>query len=108
MLAACGGAICFIPDPRLAIACAAVALFGHQAWSSNIHTAISEISPPAHVAVLYGITGASGTLMGALAQLVIGPVVDAAGYHAVFVGAGSLYLVAACLLAAGGRIERVR
>jgi ACS family hexuronate transporter-like MFS transporter len=106
-IAALGAAACFVPDYRMAVAIVALALFGHQSWSSNIHTAISEISPPAHVAVLYGITGAAGTLMGALAQLVIGPVVDAAGYESVFVGAGLLYVVAAGLLLAAGRIEAI-
>lgn len=106
-LAAMGAAACLVPDYRLAVAIVAAALFGHQSWSSNIHTAISEISPAAHVAVLYGITGAAGTLMGALAQLVIGPVVDRAGYESVFVGAGLLYVVAASLLVAAGRIEAI-
>ena len=107
-LAATGAAVYFVPSHSVAIAIMAVALFGHQSWSSNIHTAISEISPPAHVAVLYGITGAAGTLMGALAQLVIGPVVDAAGYQSVFVGAGLMYVLAAGLLFAAGKIEPIR
>lgn len=54
-----------------------VALFEHQSWSSNIHTVIIEIVPSTHVAMLYGVTGAAGTLVGAVAQLGIGPVVDA-------------------------------
>jgi ACS family hexuronate transporter-like MFS transporter len=107
-LAATGAAVYFVPSHSVAIAIMAVALFGHQSWSSNIHTAISEISPPAHVAVLYGITGAAGTLMGALAQLVIGPVVDAMGYQSVFVGAGLMYVLAALLVLAAGKIEPIR
>ena len=106
-LAAMGALACFVPGHALAIGIMAVALFGHQSWSSNIHTAISEISPPEHVAVLYGITGAAGTLMGALAQLVIGPVVDVAGYPSVFVAAGLLYVVAVGLLFSAGRIEPI-
>jgi len=98
----------FAVDYTLAIAIIAVALLGHQSWSSNLHTAISEISPPEHVAVLYGMTGAAGTLMGAAAQLVIGPIVDAAGYRSVFVGAGLIYVAAAFLLVAAGRIEEIR
>ena len=103
------GAFSFFPAHyAAAIAIVAVALFGHQSWSSNLHTAISEIAPPEHVAVLYGMTGAAGTLMGAMTQLVIGPVVDAAGYRSVFVGAGLLYIAAALLLMAAGRIEEIR
>lgn len=60
------------------------------------------------MAVLYGITGACGTLMGALGQLVIGPVVDSTGYNPVFVGAGLMYVAAAMLLLAAGRIEPIR
>lgn len=106
-LATLGAAVYFVPSHSLAIAIVAVALFGHQSWSSNIHTAISEISPPAHVAVLYGITGAAGTLMGAVAQLVIGPVVDVAGYQSVFVGTGLMYVLAILLLSAAGKIEPI-
>lgn len=107
-LAASGAAVYFVPGHALAIAIASLALFGHQSWGSNIHTAISEISPPAHVAVLYGITGAAGTLMGALGQLVIGPVVDVAGYQFVFVGAGVIYILGAVFLLAAGKIEPIR
>ena len=98
----------FIPSYPLALAVFSVALFGHQSWSSNIHTVISEITPPAHVAVLYGITGAAGTLMGALSQVVIGPVVDSIGYNPVFVGAGLMYATAGALVAGAGRIEPIR
>lgn len=103
--ASLGTLVYFIADHALAVALVAAALFAHQSWSTNIHTAISEVSPPAHVAVLYGVTGAAGTAMGALAQLAIGPTVDAAGYQAVFVGAGVIYLAAGLLLAGAGRIE---
>jgi MFS transporter, ACS family, hexuronate transporter len=107
LLAAMGAGVYFAPGQMLPMAVMSVALFGHQAWSSNIHTAISEISPPTHVAVLYGITGAAGTLMGALTQMVIGPVVDTMGYRSVFVGAGLAYVLAAFLIFAAGKIEPV-
>jgi ACS family hexuronate transporter-like MFS transporter len=107
-LCALGAAAGFMPGYPVALATFSVALFGHQAWSSNIHTVITEISPPAHVAVLYGITGAAGTLIGALTQLVIGPVVDAVGYNPVFVGAGLMYITAAALVMCAGRIECIR
>jgi ACS family hexuronate transporter-like MFS transporter len=107
VLASSGALSYFAPDYPLAIGIIALALLGHQSWSSNIHTAISEISPPEHVAVLYGMTGAAGTLMGALAQLVIGPVVDRAGYQSVFIGAGLIYVIAALLLVLAGRIQMI-
>ena len=108
VLSSLGAFSYFAADHAAAIGIVAVALFGHQAWSSNLHTAISEISPPAHVAVLYGLTGAAGTLMGAAAQLLVGPVVDAAGYRPVFIGAGLIYIAAALLLMSAGKIEEIR
>lgn len=107
-LSAAGASACFASDYRIAIALVSLALFGHQSWSSNIHTAITEVTPRQHVAVLYGITGAAGTLMGVLVQSAVGPLVDSAGYEPAFVGAGLLYVVAAALLALGGRIEPIR
>ena len=108
VLAASGGLSCFLPVPALAMALISVALFGHQAWSTNIHTAITEVSPGRLVAVLYGITGAAGTLAGAVSQPAIGRLVDVFGYVPPFLGAGAAYLVAAALLLAAGRIERIR
>ena len=58
--------------------------------------------------MLYGVTGAAGTLVGAVAQLGIGPVVDAVGYGPVFAGVGLLYVMAAALVLGAGPIERIR
>jgi ACS family hexuronate transporter-like MFS transporter len=103
-----GASACFAPVASLAVALVSLALFGHQSWGSNIHTVITEISPPRHVAVLYGITGAAGTLLGAAAQLAIGPVIDLFGYKPAFVWAGGMAALAAVLLLAAGTIERIR
>jgi ACS family hexuronate transporter-like MFS transporter len=108
LLGSLGALSFFAADYAAAIAILAIALLGHQSWSSNLHTAISEISPREHVAVLYGMTGAAGTLAGAIGQLLIGPVVDAGGYALVFVGAGLIYILAAFLLIAAGKIEQIR
>ena len=77
-------------------------------WSTNIHTVITEISPPKHVAVLYGMTGAAGTFIGAAAQLVIGPLIDLHGYKPAFVWAGGMYVLAAGLLISAGVLEPIR
>ena len=103
-----GASACFVPAAYLALALVSLALFGHQSFGSNIHTVITEITPPSHVAVLYGITGAAGTLLGAAAQLEIGRVIDSFGYKPAFVWAGGMALLAAALLLAAGRIERIR
>jgi ACS family hexuronate transporter-like MFS transporter len=103
-----GASACFAPAAYLALALVSLALFGHQSFGSNIHTVITEITPPRHVAVLYGITGAAGTLLGAAAQLAVGRVIDSFGYKPAFVWAGGMPLLAAALLLAAGRIERIR
>lgn len=103
-----GATACFAPAAYLALALVSLALFGHQSYGSNIHTVITEITPPRQVAVLYGITGAAGTLLGAAAQLAIGPVIDSFGYKPAFVWAGGMAVLAAVLLRAAGPIERIR
>jgi len=90
------------------LALVSLALFSHQTWSTNIHTAITEISPPPHVAILYGISGAGGTFVGAGAQLVIGRLIDLHGYKPAFVGAGGMYVLAAALLVSVGVLEPIR
>ena len=103
-----GASACFAPAASLALALVSLALFGHQSYGSNIHTVITEITPPRHVAVLYGITGAAGTLLGAAAQLAIGRVIDLFGYKPAFVWAGGMAVLAAIFLLAAGTIERIR
>ena len=98
----------FAPGTNLALALVSLALFAHQSWSTNIHTVITEISPPKHVAILYGMTGAAGTLIGAAAQLVIGRIIDLHGYKPAFVWAGGMYVLAMILLVSAGVLEPIR
>jgi len=108
VLSIIGTACCVVPGEALIFVLLSVALFGHQSWSSNIHTVIIEIVPSAHLAVLYGVTGAAGTFMGAVAQLGIGSIVDAVGYRPIFAGVGLLYAMAAALVIGAGRLDRIR
>jgi len=102
------GALAFLPGAAAAVMLVCLALFAHTSYATNIHTVITDISPPAHTAVLYGISGATGTVMGALSQPVIGWIVDVRGYTPAFLAAGSCYVLAAVLLLVGvGRIERI-
>jgi ACS family hexuronate transporter-like MFS transporter len=91
----------------VAIAIVGAVLFGQLAWTSNVHTTITEIAPKEHVAVLYGITGAAGNGLGALVQPLIGWVVDSYGYNPAFLCAGLTYVVAIIFVAAMGRIEPI-
>jgi len=99
---------CFAYSTYLALALITLALFGHQSWSANIHTVITEISPARHVAILYGITGAAGTFLGAVSQLAIGRVIDWRGYTPAFVWAGGMYVLAMILLVSAGTLEPLR
>ncbi len=103
-----GASAGFALGTNLALALVSLALFAHQSWSTNIHTVITEISPAKHVAVLYGMTGAAGTLIGAAAQLVIGRVIDLHGYKPAFVWAGGMYVLAMGLLVSAGVLEPIR
>jgi ACS family hexuronate transporter-like MFS transporter len=107
-LCAVGASACFAPAAYLALALVSLALFGHQSFGSNIHTVITEITPLRHVAILYGITGAAGTLLGAASQLAIGRVIDLFGYKPAFVWAGGMAVLAVIFLLAAGTIERIR
>lgn len=97
------GSLAWAADTTAALALVSLALFGHQAYATNIHTVITEISPPEHAAVLYGISGAAGTLIGALSQPAIGHLVDVRGYTFGFVAAGSCYAFGAAALIFGVR-----
>jgi len=107
-VACVAGVSAFLARPFPALALVTVALFGYQSWSANLHTAITEVSPRRYASILYGITGASGALAGAISQPLIGRIVDLRGYNAVFAMVGSLHLLAAVLLVSAGKIERIQ
>jgi ACS family hexuronate transporter-like MFS transporter len=106
MLGMLGSLVCFVDDPFVAIGLLSVALLGHMSWATNVHTAVSEIAPRQHHATLYGgISGAAGTLVGAIAQPLIGYVVASAGYAPAFICVGLIYVVCIASLLAVDRIE---
>ncbi len=88
----------------VALLCLSVALFGVFSWAGNVQSAITEVVPQQHVALLYGITGAVGTFLSAISQLFIGRVVDHVGYRPVFVALGIGLPLALVLVFAAGRI----
>jgi len=98
---------CFVESLSAAVALVSLALFGHMSWISNQHTVISEISPRKHIAVMYGITGAAGTLVGAISQPLIGWIVDSAGYKPIFVGCAGAFIIGMALLFGVGKIEPI-
>ncbi len=107
-LCACSAAAGFAPNTSLAMGLVSLALLSHQAMSTNLHTVITEISPPKHVAILYGMTGAAGTFIGAASQLVLGPIIDLHGYKPAFAWVAGMYVLAAGLLVGAGALEPIR
>lgn len=101
LICASGAAVPAASSPSLALVLVSLALFGHQAWSTNLHTAIGESVPPQHVAAAYGLTGSVGSLMGGVAQFLIGRTVDVAGYGPVFTTCALAYGFALTLVLAG-------
>jgi MFS transporter, ACS family, hexuronate transporter len=80
----------------LAVVLIGLGAAGHQAWSANIFTLVSDIFPKKATASVVGIGGMVGALAGLLADWSLGSVLDQAGkdgYFYAFMIAGSMYLV---------------
>lgn len=69
---------------------------GHQAWSANIFTLVSDVMPKKATASVVGIGGMIGAVAGMIADVLLGSTLDQAGnsgYFWAFLVAGSCYLV---------------
>ncbi|NLP58693.1 MFS transporter [Lutibacter sp. B1] len=69
---------------------------GHQAWSANIFTLVSDVFPRKATASVVGIGGMIGAVAGIVADAALGSVLDQAGnsgYFWAFLFAGSIYLI---------------
>lgn len=69
---------------------------GHQAWSANIFTLVSDVFPRKATASVVGIGGMIGAVAGIVADKALGSVLDQAGnsgYFWAFLIAGSCYLI---------------
>ena len=69
---------------------------GHQAWSANIFTLVSDVFPRKATASVVGIGGMVGAVSGIVADKALGSVLDQAGnsgYFWAFLIAGSCYLI---------------
>ena len=88
--------VAIIHNKWLAIVLIGVAAGGHQAWSANIFTLVSDVFPKKATASVVGIGGMVGALSGMVGDIALGSVLDKAdnhGYFYAFLIAGSLYLV---------------
>lgn len=73
-----------------------IAAAGHQAWSANIFTLVSDVFPKKAIASVVGIGGMFGAVAGIIADKALGSVLDQAGnsgYFWAFLIAGSCYLI---------------
>lgn len=80
----------------LAVVLIGIAAGGHQAWSANIFTLVSDVFPKKAVASVTGIGGMVGAIAGIIGDKALGRVLDAAGntgYFWAFLIAGSCYLI---------------
>jgi ACS family hexuronate transporter-like MFS transporter len=99
MLACTGLVMPIVFAPRVATAAPAVALMclamaGHQGWSANVYTMVSDMFPRRVVSSVVGICGFGGAVGGMLAASAVGLVLQATGsYVSIFALAGSGYLI---------------
>ena len=80
----------------IAIVLIGIAAAGHQAWSANVFTFVSDIFPKKATASVVGIGGMIGAVAGIIADFSLGSVLDAKGkegYFFAFLIAGTLYLI---------------
>jgi MFS transporter, ACS family, hexuronate transporter len=84
-----------------AIALMSVLMFAHGIWIANYITLIGDTVDATEVGTAVGLTGTCGGVAGMLSNLVVGPVVDQAGFAPVFLVSALLYPTAWLILAAG-------
>jgi ACS family hexuronate transporter-like MFS transporter len=73
-----------------------MAAVGHQAWSANIFTVVSDVFPKKAVASVVGIGGLMGMVASSIANFTLGRALDSSGktgYFVAFLIAGCVYLV---------------
>lgn len=81
----------------IAVMLIALAAAGHQAWSANVFTLVSDVFPKKATASVIGIGGMVGSLSGMVADFGLGKILTGYGpgaYSVAFLIAGSIYLVA--------------
>ena len=87
--------VAFTDSKWIAVVLIGIAAGGHQAWSANLFTLVSDMFPKKAVASVTGIGGMVGALAGIAGDKLLGKVLDASGniaYFWAFLVAGCLYL----------------
>lgn len=80
----------------MAVGLVAIAASGHQAWSANMYTLVSDMFPRKAVGSVIGFGGMMGACGGAIMQIAVGVWLDASNnnYVPIFIVAGTMYLIA--------------
>ncbi len=86
-----------------------LAVAGHQGWSANMYTTVSDVFPPRAVGSVTGITAMAGSVGGVLLSLEAGHILQLTGsYNTLFILAGSVYLIAWMLVRLfAGNLQRI-
>jgi ACS family hexuronate transporter-like MFS transporter len=94
--------IAFTPWTRnvwLEVMLLSIAAAGHQGWSANVYTLVSDTFPKQSVASVVGLAGFAGSVGGMLAATTTGLILQVSGsYVIVFLWGASAYLIAAALV----------
>jgi MFS transporter, ACS family, hexuronate transporter len=100
----------FAPSTIGFVALVSLATFGHGGWAANIMTLPGDMVPHNLVATLYGVTACGGGLGSILFMQITGKLVDMQqSFNTVFVIAGILPVIAACIiLTVTGKIGQMR
>lgn len=77
----------------LAVGLIALAAAGHQGWSANIFTIVSDIYPKKAVGSMVGLSGFTGSIGGALSASFVGLFLESTGsYFFIFLIAATVYM----------------
>ncbi|MEP7364225.1 MAG: MFS transporter [Acidobacteriota bacterium] len=94
-----GIAVNYLPSSQ-AIAIICLVTFSHMAWKTNLMTMTNDIFPTEIVGSAAGVVGIGSGLAGLISTPLVGRIVDAFGYEAVFWVMGFLHLIAMSIVLA--------
>ncbi len=88
-----------VHNPWVAVGLLGLATAGHQGWSANVFTLTSDMFPTRAVGSVVGLGGFAGAVGGVCVSTVVGFLLQTTGsYLAVFIMAGSAYLLALAIV----------
>lgn len=88
--------VAFAENKWVAVVLIGIGAAGHQAWSANIYTLVSDIFPKKATASIVGLGGMVGAVAGIISSKILGRFLDQAdntAYFWAFLIAGSCYLI---------------